>query len=149
MEINFTNKIYAEVDSSTTYVTRFFSSVREQPTEAHVFIEEGNEEYHAHVHLKYQVCDENGVPNYKVSTGKLLSLTDEEKSKILDERRKLQESKLSPIEILEQSMTDLEVANLELTKQLSEKSQSVEQDMTDTDIRVLKLEEVEVNGSNS
>ena len=72
------NKIYA-ITNEKDIVVKLFSTVFEQPTETDVFIEEGNEEYHAHVHLKYNIMDMEGRANYKIEDGKLVELTDEEK----------------------------------------------------------------------
>jgi hypothetical protein len=73
-----TNKIYARLDKNNV-VIKMFSSVFEQPLYTDKLVEEGNEEYHAHVHLKYAVIDENGNYNYKYENDKLIELTEEEK----------------------------------------------------------------------
>lgn len=72
------NKIYARVNKDGI-VTLFFSSVFETPLETDKLIEEGNEDYHAHVHLKYQLRDNDLRYNYKYENDKLILLTDEEK----------------------------------------------------------------------
>lgn len=79
MEI-LTNKIYARKNDKGI-VTKLFSSVFEQPTGADILIEEGNDEYHAHVHLKYTVADINGKYNYKYDNG-LVELTEDEKENL-------------------------------------------------------------------
>lgn len=79
-----TNIIYATVNSGK--VTRFFSSVFEVPKAGDILVEEGNEDHHAHVHLKYQALDENGCHNYKVVNGAVLHTTAEEKATELTAR---------------------------------------------------------------
>lgn len=73
-----TNKIYATVNSGK--VTRFYSSVFEEPQTGDILVEQGNEDHHAHVHLKYQALDENGCHNYKVANGSVVSTAAEEKA---------------------------------------------------------------------
>lgn len=73
-----TKKIYARLDKNNV-VIKMFSSVFEQPLDTDKLVEEGNKEYHAHVHLKYTVIDENGKYNYKYENNKLIELTDAEK----------------------------------------------------------------------
>jgi hypothetical protein len=63
-------RIYARMDE-TGVVLRFFSSVFEEPGEDDILIEEGHEEYHAHVHLKYQATDDAGRPIYRLRDGRL------------------------------------------------------------------------------
>lgn len=75
---NYKNKIYARLDKNNI-VIKMFSSIFEQPLKSDILVEEGNEEYHAHVHLKYAIIDENGNYNYKYENNKLIELTDEEK----------------------------------------------------------------------
>lgn len=75
---NYTNKIYARVNEKGI-VVKLFSSVFEAPLETDKLIEEGNEEYHAHVHLKYKLTDYDGNYNYKYENDKMILLTDEEK----------------------------------------------------------------------
>lgn len=64
----YTNKIYARPDDNGA-VVKLFSSVFEQPTDGDTFVEEGCEDYHAHVHLKYKIKDEHGRYNYRVADG--------------------------------------------------------------------------------
>lgn len=73
-----TNKIYARPQNGL--VIKFFSSVFEQPQGGNVLVEEGNEDYHAHVHLKYQVLDENFCHNYKVVGSEIFLTTEKEKA---------------------------------------------------------------------
>lgn len=75
---SYTNKIYVRLDENGI-VIKLFSSVFEQALKTDVLIEEGNEEYHAHVHLKYQLVDMEGRYNYKYEKKKLIELTEEEK----------------------------------------------------------------------
>lgn len=75
---DYTNKIYARVNEKGI-VIKLFSSVFEAPLETDKLIEEGNEDYHAHVQLKYVLTDDNGNYNYKYENDKLVLLTDEEK----------------------------------------------------------------------
>lgn len=77
---NYKNKIYARVNDKGI-VIKLFSSVFETPLETDKLIEEGNEDYHAHVHLKYKLTDDNGDYNYKY-TDKLVELTAEEKKEL-------------------------------------------------------------------
>lgn len=74
------NKIYARLDSNNI-VINLFSSVFEKTLETDILIEEGNEEYHAHIHLKYRLVDEKGRFNYKFDK-ELIELTEEEKDKL-------------------------------------------------------------------
>lgn len=78
---NYTNKIYARLNEKRI-VVKLFSSVFEQALEGDVLVEEGNEEYHAHVHLKYTLMDVDGRYNYIVRDGKMVQLTDEEKEEL-------------------------------------------------------------------
>lgn len=78
---NHTNKIYATIDERGI-VVGLFSSVFEKPKETDKLIEEGNEEYHAHVHQKYKLFDEKGRYNYKYEGDKMVLLTEEEKEKL-------------------------------------------------------------------
>lgn len=71
------NKIYATLDKNNI-VINLFSSVFQQPKGTDILIEEGNEDYHAHVHLKYKLMDMQGRYNYK-HDNKLFELTEEEK----------------------------------------------------------------------
>lgn len=72
------NKIYARTNE-IGIVANLFSSVFEQPLESDIFIEEGNEEYHAHVHLKYIAFDEYGRANYRSVNGILKLIPEAEK----------------------------------------------------------------------
>lgn len=73
-----TNKIYARPKNKL--VEKFFSSVFEQPQGGDVLVEDGNEDYHAHVHLKYQALDENLCHNYKVVDNNIVQTTEVEKA---------------------------------------------------------------------
>lgn len=77
---NYTSKIYARLNEKGI-VTKLFSNVFEQALKTDVLIEEGNEEYHAHVHLKYTLMDIEGRYNYIVRDGEMVQLTNEEKEK--------------------------------------------------------------------
>lgn len=96
---NYTNKIYARLNESGI-VIRLFSSVFEQALKTDILVEEGNEEYHAHVHLKYELMDTNGRYNYKVVKGKLVELKDTEK----DELFPVQEPQPTELELLKQQL---------------------------------------------
>lgn len=74
------NKIYITLNENQI-VIKFFSSIFESPSENDILIEEGDEEYHAHVHLKYRTMDEKGRFNYKFDK-ELIELTEEEKDKL-------------------------------------------------------------------
>ena len=78
---NYTNKIYARKNDDNI-VIKLFSSVFEENLDTDFLVEEGNEDYHAHVHLKYKLTDEDGRYNYKISEDKLIKLTEEEKEKL-------------------------------------------------------------------
>lgn len=78
---DYKNKIYARLNEKNI-VIKLFSSVFEAATETDKLIEEGSEEYHAHVHLKYKLIDKYGNYNYKYENNKLVLLTDEEKKKL-------------------------------------------------------------------
>lgn len=109
-----TNKIYARLNENNV-VIKLFSSVFEQPVEGDKLVEEGNEEYHAHVHLKYELVDMNGDYNYKFEDEKMIELTDEEKAKLFpvvevdpvepleDQVEKLK----AQIKVMQQDMADL------------------------------------------
>lgn len=75
------NKIYAKINDAN-FVTEFFSSVFKQPSETDIFIEEGYEDYHAHVQIKYHVRDELDRLNFKFTNGQLVKLNEEEKDEI-------------------------------------------------------------------
>lgn len=72
-----TNKIYARADGGM--VVKLFSSVFEAPIAGDVLVEEGNEDYHAHVHLKYQLTDGYGRYNYKILNGQMVEISEGEK----------------------------------------------------------------------
>ena len=76
-----TNKIYARLNENNV-VIKLFSSVFDQQIEGDKLVEEGNEEHHAHVHLKYELVDMNGDYNFIVKDNKLVELTDEEKAQL-------------------------------------------------------------------
>ena len=108
-----TNKIYARLDGEI--VIKLFSSVFEQPEKGDVLVDEGVEEYHAHVHLKYLVMDDQCRYNYKVINGELIELTEKEKDTLfppvvveevepLEDQVKTLKDQLS---MLEQDMADL------------------------------------------
>jgi hypothetical protein len=73
-----TNKIYARTDPAGI-VTRLFSSVSEAPLDGDVLIEEGNEDHHAYVHLKYQLTDDAGRYNYRIVDGQFEIIPEEDK----------------------------------------------------------------------
>jgi hypothetical protein len=87
-----TNKIYAKLDDKNV-VIGLFSSVFELPKDGDVLIEEGNEEYHAHVHLKYALMDAQGRYNYKYINGTLVERAEDEKVD-LEKLRQEQASKI-------------------------------------------------------
>lgn len=111
---NMKNKIYARLNEKNV-VIKLFSSVFEQPMENDLLVEEGNEEHHAHVHLKYQLMDMNGDYNYKFENEKMVELTDEEKAKLfpvveVDPVEPLEDqvkTLKSQIEIMQQDMADI------------------------------------------
>lgn len=78
---DYKNKIYARLNEKNI-VIKLFSSVFETATETDKLIEEGNEDYHAHVHLKYKLTDEKGRYNYKYENYKMILLREEEKEKL-------------------------------------------------------------------
>ena len=121
MEI-MTNKIYARLNEENV-VIKLFSSVFEQPMEDDFLVEEGNEDYHAHIHLKYQLVDMNGDYNYKFEDGKMIELTDEEKAKLFP--------KVEPVvePTLEEKVQSLENDNANLLF-----------DLADKDVRLNQLE---------
>lgn len=104
---NFTNKIYARLNEDGI-VIKLFSSVFEQPLESDKLVEEGNEEYHAHVHLKYELMDMNGDYNYKFEDDKMVELTAEQKAELFP--------KVEPVvePTLEEKYEALKVKNEEL-----------------------------------
>lgn len=106
------NKIYARLDKNNV-VIKMFSSVFKQPLDTDKLVEEGNEEYHAHVHLKYSVVDSNGKYNYKYENDKLIELTDEEKNDlfpkniIVSEQDNINSMVLKEIETLKNEINKL------------------------------------------
>jgi len=106
---NYTNKIYARLDEKEV-VVKLFSSVFEQASEGDVLVEEGNEEYHAHIHLKYQLMDMEGRYNYKYEKNKLIELTDEEKEMLFSKEEIISEL------TLEEKYAELEACVLELAE---------------------------------
>ena len=108
-----TNKIYARLNEENV-VIKLFSSVFEQPMEGDFLVEEGNEEHHAHVHLKYELVDMNGDYNFIVKDNKLVELTDEEKAQLFP--------KVEPVKepTLEEKYEKLEAKNIELEECLLE-----------------------------
>lgn len=108
MEI-MTNKIYARIDERGI-VTKLFSSVFEESVETDILIEEGNEEHHAHVHLKYQLMDEQCRYNYIVKDGVMTGLTVEEKEVLFP----VEEVVYQPT--LEERYAELEMCVLELAE---------------------------------
>ena len=117
-----TNKIYARLNKNNI-VIKLFSSVFEQPIESDKLVEEGNEDYHAHVHLKYQLIDMNGNYNYKFVDDKMVGLTEEEKEKLFP--------KVEPVvePTLEEKVLSLENDNANLLF-----------DLADKDVRLNQLE---------
>ena len=116
---NYTNKIYAR-KREDNIVIKFFSSVFENNLDTDFLVEEGNEDYHAHVHLKYRLTDEDGRYNYKISENKLIELTEEEKAKLfpttapqIKEQEKLNAQ-------LSQSNAQQQLINAQLLKQIAE-----------------------------
>ena len=116
---NYTNKIYAR-KREDNIVIKFFSSVFENNLDTDFLVEEGNEDYHAHVHLKYRLTDEDGRYNYKISENKLIELTEEEKEKLfpttapqITEQEKLNAQLL-------QSNAQQQLINAQLLKQIAE-----------------------------
>lgn len=109
-----TNKIYARLNEDNI-VVKLFSSVFETPLETDKLIEEGNEEYHAHVHLKYELVDMNGDYNYKFENEKMVELTDEEKAQLFPKVEPVVEPSLADqIKALKQDNEDLQACILEL-----------------------------------
>ena len=109
---NYTNKIYARKREDNV-VIKFFSSVFENNLDTDFLVEEGNEDYHAHVHLKYQLTDEEGRYNYKISEDKLIELTEEEKEKLFP---------TTAPEITEQERINAQLlqSNAQILKQIAE-----------------------------
>lgn len=96
-------KIYARLDEKNI-VIKLFSSVFYKAEETDKLVEEGNEEYHAHVHLKYKLTDEKGRYNYKYENDKMILLTEEEKAE------------LSPPSTAVEGMSEQEKLNAQLIK---------------------------------
>ena len=116
---NYTNKIYAR-KREDNIVIKFFSSVFEKNLDTDFLVEEGNEDYHAHVHLKYKLKDEDGRYNYKILEDQLVELTEEEKEKMfpptapqITEQEKLNSQFL-------QSYAQQQLINASLLKQIAE-----------------------------
>ena len=116
---NYTNKIYAR-KREDNIVIKFFSSVFEENLDTDFLVEEGNEDYHAHVHLKYKLKDEDGRYNYKILEDQLVELTEEEKEKLfppappqITEQEKLNSQLL-------QSNAQQQLINASLLKQIAE-----------------------------
>ena len=116
---NYTNKIYAR-KREDNIVIKFFSSVFENNLNTDFLVEEGNEDYHAHVHLKYKLTDEDGRYNYKILEDQLVELTEEEKEKLfppptpqITEQEKLNSQLL-------QSYAQQQLINASLLKQIAE-----------------------------
>ena len=116
---NYTNKIYARKREDNV-VIKFFSSVFENNLDTDFLVEEGNEEYHAHVHLKYRLTDEEGRYNYKISEDKLTKLTEEEKEKMFPPAppQITEQEKLNAL--LLQSNAQQQLINANLLRQISE-----------------------------
>lgn len=129
---NYKNKIYARLDKNNI-VLKMFSSVFEQPLKSDILIEEGNEDYHAHVHLKYTVRDESGNYNYKYENDKIVELTDEEKEVLFPK----QEIQTSENEML---ISNLLLDNAELKNKATEL-----EELTST----LMLQIAELKGGNT
>ena len=110
---NFKNKIYARINESDV-VVKLFSSVFEQPLETDILIEEGDEEYHAHVHLKYALIDNEGRYNYSIKDNELHELTDEEKAVLFPVEEPVKEL------TLEEKYEELKAKNIELEECLLE-----------------------------
>ena len=113
---NFTNKIYARLNEDGI-VIKLFSSVFEQPLKTDVLVEEGNEEYHAHVHLKYELIDVEGNYNYKFEEGKMVELTAEQKAELFPKVEPVVEPTLEEkYEALKVKNEELEACVLELAE---------------------------------
>ena len=116
---NYTNKIYAR-KREDNIVIKFFSSVFENNLDTDFLVEEGNEDYHAHVHLKYRLTDEEGRYNYKISEDKLIELTEEEKEKLfLPTAPKITEQERINAQLL-QSNAQQQLINANLLRQIAE-----------------------------
>lgn len=111
-----TNKIYARLNE-VGVVIKLFSSVFEQPLDTDKLIEQGNEEYHAHVHLKYQLVDKEGNFNYKYENDKMVELTNEEKKVLFPKEEIIIEPTLEEkYEELKAKNEELEACVMELAE---------------------------------
>ena len=116
---NYTNKIYARKREDNV-VIKVFSSVFENNLDTDFLVEEGNEDYHAHVHLKYRLTDEEGRYNYKISEDKLIELTEEEKEKMFPPTApQITEQERLNAQLL-QSYAQQQLVNASLLKQIAE-----------------------------
>lgn len=116
---NYTNKIYARKREDNV-VIKFFSSVFENNLDTDFLVEEGNEDYHAHVHLKYRLTDEEGRYNYKISEDKLIELTEEEKEKLFPPTApQITEQVILNTQLL-QSNAQQQLINAQILKQIAE-----------------------------
>ena len=116
---NYTNKIYARKREDNV-VIKFFSSVFENNLDTDFLVEEGNEDYHAHVHLKYRLTDEEGRYNYKISEDKLIELTEEEKERLFPPTApQITEQERLNAQLL-QSYAQQQLVNASLLKQIAE-----------------------------
>lgn len=98
-----TYKIYARADEKNRII-KFFSSVFEEPLDTDILVEEGNQEYHVHVQLKYIAHNSKGQYRYKLVDNKVVERTLEELNlEIQEEQSKMQPS-------LNQRMNDIEEA---------------------------------------
>ena len=116
---SYTNKIYAR-EREDNVVIKFFSSVFENNLNTDFLVEEGNEDYHAHVHLKYKLKDEDGRYNYKISEDQLVELTEEEKEKLFPPTApQITEQERLNSQLL-QSNAQQQLINASLLKQIAE-----------------------------
>ena len=116
---NYTNKIYARKREDNV-VIKLFSSVFENNIDTDFLVEEGNEDYHAHVHLKYKLTDENGRYNYKILEDQLVELTEEEKEKLFQPTaQQISEQEKLNAQLL-QSNAQQQLINASLLKQIAE-----------------------------
>ena len=116
---NYTNKIYARKNDDNI-VIKLFSSVFENNLDTDFLVEEGNEDYHAHVHLKYRLTDEEGRYNYKISEDKLIELTEEEKEKMFPPTApQMNEQERLNAQLL-QSNAQQQLINANLLRQIAE-----------------------------
>ena len=116
---NYTNKIYAQKREDNV-VIKFISSVFEENLDTDFLVEEGNEDYHAHVHLKYKLTDEDGRYNYKILEDQLVELTEEEKEKLFPQAPpQITEQEKLNAQLL-QSNAQQQLINASLLKQIAE-----------------------------